>query len=263
MATDENKIGQLEIFKENENECFSVKTEELEKVLNRYAKKCMTYSFFHTKDSKKYSKGNTILNVTNIIITGFTGITITSVTNEESDSASRDRYVNILNNVFSILLVISAIINGVQQWANYENKAELHRTASEKYASIGNKIDNFLTISKLENPPYKKRVEFIKNITEEINAILAHSPSISSKTYKKYGDDICKDLSIIKDEHDQSAEHNSSSSNNHSDEHNSSSSNSDSSVIIMAPIIKTNLEISKKKKLEYESQRFINNTYDD
>jgi len=218
--------------------------ENINKFLYENKATCVKYSLLHTQDSQKFSELNTYLNIANIIITAISSISITTTNSVTSISPT---VLNASNAIFAIVLGSSTIINSMQQWANYEKQAELHRTASEKYAELANNINSDITLSEIEETPNSKRLDFLKYVTLELNKLLSTSPIITRKTIASYEEDEA----IVK-------------------QHFCNAENAESSVLSMnnvdhetIVIPKTKQEISRQKKMEFEIQRFMSNTYND
>lgn len=244
------------------------KSVEFDTVFIEHKNKCIQYSLYHTKDCQRNTDWNTTLNVINIVITSLSSITITGVTSIKNINSSS---LDILNSVFAVVLVFSAIVNSVQQWAKYEKQAELHRITSEKYASLANNINSHVILSKLENIKNSERLAFLKSITKELNNILAHSPSISRTTFEKHS--VCNVTHQLQTQQ-QGQTNNVVETNiqtNNVVETNTQTNNvvetssseeepkesKEEQVIVIDKI-----KLSNQKRSDYELQRFFNNTYD-
>jgi hypothetical protein len=140
----------------------------------------MKFSWLHNKESQRYSKINTYLNISNIAITSISATTITS-TNSLKDIPIE--ITNVITITFSALLIVSTVINSIQQAFNYEKIAENHRTASFKYLGLANNIKRIIALDK-DNK--KCSMDFFKLSSNDYDNLLNNSPFISESSYKEY-----------------------------------------------------------------------------
>lgn len=126
--------------------------------------KCFEYSESHENDGKKYSRQNTILNITTIIITSSVA-TLTTSTSALEKGSSGSMAVVVTS---SFLLYVSAVLTSVQQFLNFEKLSEKHKLASLKFISLGNNIKKFLAVEELEQQDIKNYFKWATDTYEQI-----------------------------------------------------------------------------------------------
>lgn len=206
----------------------------VEKILNENKIKCNKNSLLHSYDSKYYTKLNTKLNISNIIITAFSSIFITAI---NSLANVEDNIKQIVVLISCLFLMISSIINTLQQSFNFEKKAETHNTSANKFIALENNIKRLLN---LEESIKITSLDFFKLSQIELDNLIESSPEISDLSKKLYDTELEKDK--IDDFDIENIE-----------------SVIENEVEIQMDNI--NNEISDKSKIDYAMLRFIKNTY--
>lgn len=126
----------------------------------------------HYETSKYYSKLNTKLGVTIIILTSIVSSSFVS----EIDVIGP---MNI-NFVYGIASVLSVIFASLQTFYKYNEKAEKHRSSGAKYGSIRRDIEIAIH---LINSNLSNEKELAIPIKEKINTISESSPEIPEKIW--------------------------------------------------------------------------------
>ena len=214
----------------------------IENVLSNYQQQCCKYKWLHDEESRRIKHNNKWLNIVNIAITSVTA-TSTSITSSLSMNTS-DLYIQIGNIVYPIALYLTAVINLLQQFFNYEKQAEKHCTFSLRFNALQNNIYRMLTLDIVDRNDISNYFEWV---TREYDNMIFNNPSISTHTIKKYEkifDTTYNDIKLY--ENDDNIVHNNDISNNND-------INLDQNI----------LSDTKKKQLQYELQRYASNCYVD
>lgn len=116
---------------------------------------CIKYAYLYTKKSSYYSRTNTALNMYNILATS---IVAGSVKNPDTEA------------MLNTLLIISGIINSIQQVYNFEKLSESYRLAGTNFLALSNKIKRVID----DNSDLNKKIEILK----EYDNLVETSPSL-------------------------------------------------------------------------------------
>lgn len=127
--------------------------------------KCFEFAETHSNDAKKYSHQNTALNITNIVITSGVATLTTSFSSLRSDNEGSVITVSVVS---AVLLYVSAVLNSVQQFLNFEKLAEKNKITSIKFITLGNNIKRFLAIEELQNQDIVEYFKWVSSTYEEI-----------------------------------------------------------------------------------------------
>lgn len=141
-------------------------------VLKETMKKSKNYSSLHEKESYKYSSLNSLLNISNILITSISATMITSSNNIKNISPV---IVDLIAVIFSGFLLGSTLINSLQQVFNFEKRSESHKTYSVKFMSLGNNIERVILLSEYTS---ESPIEFFKLCTREYEYLVSNSPDL-------------------------------------------------------------------------------------
>lgn len=127
--------------------------------------KCFEFAETHSNESKKYSYQNTALNITNIVITSGVATLTTSFSSLRTDNEGSVVTVSVVS---AVLLYVSAVLNSVQQFLNFEKLAEKNKITSIKFITLGNNIKRFLAIEELQNQDIVEYFKWVSSTYEEI-----------------------------------------------------------------------------------------------
>lgn len=134
--------------------------------------KCFEFSKTHSDKSDHLSRSNTILNITNIVITSSVATLTTTFS-----QLNKDENINVtIAIVSSVVLYLSAVINSVQQFLNLEKLSEINKLTSLRYVKLGNNIKRFLAVEELQ---HQDIVEYFKWVSSTYEEILSNSNTSS------------------------------------------------------------------------------------
>lgn len=128
--------------------------------------KCFEFAQTHSQEAKKFSTQNTILNITNIIITSGVATLTTSFSSMDREEDNNPRTVVFI--ISAVLLYISAVLNSIQQFLNLEKLSEKNKISSVKFITLGNNIKRFLAIEELQNQDIVEYFKWVSATYEEI-----------------------------------------------------------------------------------------------
>ncbi len=151
------------------------KTEE---ILSEQKQKCIGYKWMHEEETEKYSTRNKWFNIVSIIVVSATA-TSTSITGTAEVNNIGDMYISITRIIYPIILYLTAILNSLQHFLNYEKLAEQHRTSSLRYNLLYNNINRMLALE----PQQRQLVnDYFTWCNKEYDNLFQSSPDISKNT---------------------------------------------------------------------------------
>lgn len=150
------------------------------KILSDYKEICITRKWLHETEARKYKTKNKYLNFMSIF---FTSITATSSTVTSSIQMTNNTYSQISDIISPIVLYITAVINLLQHFYNFEQIAEQHYTFSLRYNTLQNNIHRMLALDEIERQDVH---DYFKWVTTEYDNLTSNMPSISTNTINEY-----------------------------------------------------------------------------
>jgi len=150
------------------------------KILSDYKEICITRKWLHETESRKYRTKNQYLNLISIF---FTSITATSSTVTTSIQMTNNMYSQISDIISPIVLYITAVINLLQHFYNFEKIAEQHYTFSLRYNTLQNNIHRMLALDEIDR---QDSHDYFKWVTTEYDNLTSNMPSISTNTINEY-----------------------------------------------------------------------------
>lgn len=126
--------------------------------------KCFEFSKTHSDKSEQLSRNNTILNITNIVITSSVA-TLTSTFSQLNKDENLGITIAIIS---SVVLYLSAVINSVQQFLNLEKLSEVNKLTALRYIKLGNNIKRFLAVEELQHQDIVEYFKWVSSTYEEI-----------------------------------------------------------------------------------------------
>ena len=127
-------------------------------------KKCFMYSDMYIETSKKHSTKNTWFNIVNIVITGGIATLTASAGSMDKEGIS----YTVISVISPLLLYVSATLNSIQQFLNFEKLSEKDRTLAIRFASLGNNIKRFLCVEELEKQDKVEYFKWVNTTFEEL-----------------------------------------------------------------------------------------------
>lgn len=143
-------------------------------------------SFLHKKTSEYYSKVDSILSITNIIL-----LSITTVSKIITDIYTD---TNIDDIIFTILVTISTMLSGIIHFLNYSELSVLHINKFTGYRSIYQSIQRQLVV------PTENIQEYYSWVTKKYDTLLLQIPDIPKyieQKYKKEYDSTDIEMNIV------------------------------------------------------------------
>jgi len=153
---------------------------------------CMYGKKKHYNARDRYSKYHTRLGIAIIVITSFMG---TSVFFSLSENALL--HVRIIT---GLLIVLDAVLAGLQTFFNFEKRALEHKLTADKYLALMKKSQRFISYYKYGNTSMNEIKGEIERLSQEIQDIQKNEPEVSPRDYQKAKEGIKDGEEIYIDE---------------------------------------------------------------
>jgi hypothetical protein len=147
------------------------------KILKQIRTDCMYGKKRHYNANDRFSRKHTCLGIWIVVITSFMGTSVFITLSEQSNLPAKI--------ITGVLVVVDAVLAGLQTFFNFEKRAFSHKTTADKYLALMKKANRFIAYhadKTITSEQLKKEIEEISN---EIKNLQAEAPETSRKDYDK------------------------------------------------------------------------------
>jgi len=155
----------------------------IKRYLKRIGEQSQGYHWAHEQEKIYYEQLEKWLNITDIVLLAVVG----SLNTSNVLTLASNQQAIILNEILSVTLlilnIIQAIVLGILQFGNFQQRVFDHKYNSVKFNEIYNDI---LSQFSLPIDKREKDDDYMRNKTREFNDLLTTAPAIRMATFKRY-----------------------------------------------------------------------------